>query len=106
VVQVVFEDQKTHENFAGHDLHLVRLEQGTDLATLSAWMDWTQPGGLETPAPALFLGGSNEMPAGQTAYLNISLDPGRYAWISEVPDPMGKGMLLTFEVTADSSVSY
>ncbi len=106
VVQVVFEDQKVHENFAGHDVHLVRLDETTDLTKLAAWMDWSQPEGLETPAPALFLGGSNEMPAGQTAYFKVSLTPGRYAWIAEVPDPMGKGMLRTFEVTANAGGNY
>lgn len=97
-VAVRFADQAAHENFVGHDVHLVRLEDGTDLDSLAAWMDWTRPGGLETPAPAEFLGGLNEMPAGETGYVRVRLEPGRYAWISEVPDPAGKGMLRTFTV--------
>lgn len=97
-VAVNFIDQIVHEHFLGHDVHLVRLENDTDMAELNAWMNWTLPDGLETAAPAEFLGGVHEMPAGETGYMNVLLTPGRYAWIAEVPDPAGKGMLQTFEV--------
>lgn len=97
-VAVHFVDQRTHENFVGHDIHLVKLEDDTDLDALATWMDWRQPGGLETPAPARFLGGLQEMPAGSTAYLTVQLETGRYAWIAEVAEPQKKGMLVTFEV--------
>ncbi len=97
-IAVHFEDQKAHENFLGHDVHLARLNDDTDIQQLATWMDWTQPTGLETPAPAEFLGGTHEMPAGGTAYFTVRLEPGRYAWIAEVPSPDGKGMLKTFTV--------
>lgn len=97
-VEVNFADQIVHEHFLGHDVHLVRLEDGQDMNELTEWMNWTHPNGLETPAPAEFLGGVHEMPAGETGYMNVLLTPGRYAWIAEVPDPAGKGMLQTFEV--------
>ncbi|MDH3285831.1 MAG: hypothetical protein OEQ13_13950, partial [Acidobacteriota bacterium] len=97
-VAVRFEDQKVHENFVGHDVHLVRLEEDSDLEELAAWMDWTRPNDLETPAPAEFLGGTHEMPPGGTAYFNVRLEPGRYAWIAEVTSPLEKGMLKTFTV--------
>jgi hypothetical protein len=97
-VRVHFEDQKIHENFLGHDVHLARLEEDTDLEELAVWMDWSQPTGLEVPAPAKFLGGAHEMPAGGTTYFTISLEPGRYAWIAEVPSPAEKGMLQIFIV--------
>ena len=97
-VAVHFADQVAHENFVGHDVHLVRLEEDTDVEALETWMDWTQPTGLETPAPASFVGGINEMPAGETAYFTVVLEPGRYAWIAEVPNPGEKGMLKTFRV--------
>jgi len=103
-VAVYFEDQKIHENFAGHDLQLVRLSADTDLPALAAWMDWTRPGGLQTPSPAQFLGGAEEMPAGSTAYLTVDLTPGRYAWISEVPNPDQKGMLVEFSVPPSSGL--
>jgi hypothetical protein len=97
-VAVHFEDQTPHENFVGHDVHLVRLADDTDLQELVAWMDWTQPGGLQTPAPAQFLGGLNEMPAGSTGYMTVTLEPGRYAWIAEVPHADANGMLKEFSV--------
>lgn len=105
-IAVYFEDQMAHEHFLGHDVHLVRLQENTDLEELATWMDWTQSGGLETPAPVEFIGGTHEMPAGETAYFTAVLYPGRYAWIAEVPDPAGKGMLKTFTVPpADESGS-
>ena len=53
---VTFEDQAVYGNFVGHNVHLVRLEDDTDL------------------------------------------EPGRYAWIAEVPEANAKGMLQIFEV--------
>jgi hypothetical protein len=97
-VAVYFEDQQIHENFLGHDVHLVRLESDTDIEELAIWMDWSQPTGLETPAPAEFLGGTHEMPAGGTAYFTVRLEAGDYAWIAEVPGPAEKSMLKTFTV--------
>lgn len=80
----------------GNDLHLVRLEEGEDVAEVAAWMDWSRPTGLTTPAPATFVGGTNEMPQGQSAYLTVDLEPGRYAWVSE--RGAGVPMYLEFEV--------
>lgn len=98
VVAVRFADQVAHENWVGHDVHLARLAPDTDLATLATWMNSMEPTGLETPAPVVFLGGTNEMPAGSTAYFTISLEPGRYAWVAEVPRADEKNMLKVFEV--------
>lgn len=100
VVEVNFPDQKPHENFLGHDVHLVRLIEGSNLEEIIQWIDWRQPTGLQTPAPtAEFLGGTNELPAGGIAYFNIDLTPGSsYAWISEVPNALEKGLLVEFEV--------
>jgi hypothetical protein len=97
-VAVEFEDQIVHENFVGHDVHLVRVEEGTDLATIESWMDWTRADGLQSPAPAPFLGGLNEMPSGSTGYFTVTLEPGDYAWVSEVPGAQGKGLLVPFTV--------
>jgi len=98
VVAVHYEDQKAYGNFVGHDLHLVALADDTNLDSLVSWMDWTRPRGLQTPSPAEFVGGLEEMPAGQTGYLTVTLDPGRYAWISEVPQADKKGMLRVFTI--------
>ncbi len=97
-IAVQFEDQTTHENFVGHDLHLARLNFTTDLGELGMWMDWSQPNGLQSPAPVEFLGGAEEMPAGSTAYVTVDLTPGQYAWVSEVTSPEAKGMLVEFAV--------
>jgi hypothetical protein len=99
VVGVTFLDQKPHENFQGHDVHLVRLNQDSDLSQIAQWVDWREPTGLQTPSPAEFLGGTNELPAGGRAYFNVDLKPGRYAWIAEVPNAQEKGMLVEFEVS-------
>jgi hypothetical protein len=97
-VKISFEDQKVYANFVEHDIHLVRLSDGVELGELEQWMDWRLKGGLQTPAPAVFLGGVNEMPAGSSAYLHVDLTPGRYTWIAEIPDSSQVGMLHTFEV--------
>lgn len=97
-IAVHFVDQTVHENFVGHDVHVVRISDDLDLGGLEEWMDWRVPTGLQTPAPALFLGGINEMPAGTTGYFSVNLEPGRYAWVAEVPNAAEKGMLLEFTV--------
>lgn len=76
----------------GNDLHLVRLDDQANLDDIERWMDWMEVGGLMAPAPAEFLGGVEEMPAGDTAYFTVNVPPGRYAWISERPaeQPMAK----------------
>lgn len=67
-----------------YDLHVVKLSADTDVEALKAWMDWMNVGGLRAPAPAEFVGGAENMSAGNTAYFTLDLEPGRYAWISEV----------------------
>jgi hypothetical protein len=98
VVEVTFTDQKVHENFVGHDVHIARIDDEALLATLETWMVWSNPTGLETPAPVPFVGGLNEMPTGSVGYFTVTLEPGTYAWISEVPGASAKGMLRVFTV--------
>lgn len=105
-VAVVFEDQKIHEHLLGHDLHLVRMEAETSTAELGEWMNWMAPQGLVAPAPAGFVGGVQTiltpgmLEGGKTAvgYFSVHLEPGRYAWVSEVPEPHTRGFLEEFEV--------
>ncbi|HEU4800410.1 MAG TPA: hypothetical protein VFS94_07245 [Gemmatimonadales bacterium] len=104
-VKVTFDEQMVHEHFLGTDVHLVRLGAEPDTAALASWMNWINPGGLATPAPGRFLGGTQEMPAGQAAYFMAPLTPGQYAFVAEVPEPSGKGMLLTFTVPAAEETS-
>jgi hypothetical protein len=100
-IAIHFTDQTVHENFVGHDVHLFRLPDDLAPTEVEAWMDWTRPEGLQTPAPAEFLGGLNEMPAGSTGYITVDLSPGRYAWVAEVPGAGEKGMLRIFEVAGE-----
>lgn len=98
IVEVNFISQKTYGNFLGHDIHLVELTDSTDFEKVIKWMNWASPNGLETPAPAKFLGGANEMVAGSTAYFSVNLTKGKYAWISEIPQPRSHNMLKEFTI--------
>lgn len=81
-VQVNFADDP--EGGFPYDVHLARLDEDTDTDALREWMNWMNIGGLMDPAPAKFIGGAENMGAGNTAYMDIELTPGRYAWLSEV----------------------
>jgi len=100
IFSVYYKDQIVHENFLGHDVNLVRLDENADLNALEAWMNWATPTGLMTPSPegVTFLGGTNDSPAGSTQYFKVNLDPGNYAFIAEVPNASKKRMLKTFTV--------
>lgn len=101
VFSVNYVDQIVHENFVGHDVNLVRMEEDADLQALEKWVNWADPKGLITPEPKgmLFLGGVNDMPAGNMGYFTVDLTPGNYVLISEVPNASGKNLLKTFTVT-------
>jgi uncharacterized cupredoxin-like copper-binding protein len=97
---VYYKDQIVHENFVGHDVNLVKLDENVNLEALEVWMNWADPKGLITPSPegVTFLGGTNDAPAGSTQYFKVILESGNYAFISEVPNANKKGMLKTFTV--------
>jgi hypothetical protein len=79
-----------HPEFGlGNDVHVVLLEDDTDLDEVIAWMDWMNIEGLRAPSPAEFVGGTQEMPIGYTAYFTVDLTPGRYAWIAESGAALG-----------------
>ncbi|MEE9208753.1 MAG: hypothetical protein V3U67_10375 [Gemmatimonadota bacterium] len=85
-----------HPNYGlGNDVHLVRLEDGTDTEQVVRWMDWMNVDGLRAPGPAQFVGGTHEMPVGYTAYFTVNLAPGRYAWIAE---STAEGMVREFTI--------
>ncbi|NNE32669.1 MAG: hypothetical protein HKN40_09890 [Winogradskyella sp.] len=100
VFSVYFKDQIAHEHFVGHDVNLVKLDDNADLEELQTWMNWADPKGLIEPAPKFvtFLGGVNDMPAGNIGYFTAILKPGNYALISEVPNARHKNMLKTFKI--------
>lgn len=104
-IAIHFKEQPAlgYEHLLGHNVQLVRLEEGYDksiLNVLGDWMDWTKKDGLveRSPEGTTFLGGVMEMPGGNTAYFSVNIKPGNYAWIAEVPNPSGKNMLKTFKV--------
>ncbi len=83
-----------------NNINLVKLNENTNLAEVNKWLDWYHVGGLRSPAPAVFLGGLStyHSKVGQKAeYFTINLkEPGKYAWIVEVPD--GQKLWKTFQV--------
>ena len=102
IFRVDYEDQIVHENFVGHDISLVQLDEGADLEALEKWMNWATPKGLMSaslPAGITFLGGTNDAPAGTVHYFEAELSPGNYILISEVPNSLTKGMLQPFSVS-------
>jgi len=100
VLSVTFKDQIVHEHFLGHDVNLVKLNENANLEELESWMNWATPTGLRTPSPKgiTFLGGVNDSPAGSVGYFKVTLTPGDYAFIAEVPNSSSKNMLKTFTV--------
>lgn len=100
IFSVFVKDQKPHENFIWHDVNLVKLADDANEDELEAWMDWSDPKGLITPVPngVTFLGGVNDMPAGSIGYFYADLKPGKYAFISEVPNTKSKKMFIVFDV--------
>ncbi len=73
----------TPDGFMAHDVNLFRLEEGTTVEEIVAWMDWMDLDGFRSPAPGQSLGGVESMEAGSTGYMTVELEPGRYAWVSE-----------------------
>jgi hypothetical protein len=67
----------------GNDVHVIRMTDTTRIDSVIAWMNWMNVNGLQSPAPAEFLGGTQEMPVGYTSYFTIMLEPGEYALLSE-----------------------
>lgn len=98
IFSVNFKDQKVHENFVGHDISLAKIEDDIDLKDLESWMNWADPKGLIEPAPSgvTFLGGVNDMPAGNKGYFTADLKSGTYVLISEVPNASSKNMMKKF----------
>ncbi len=103
-VEVIFENNMPYGHGLGHDVHLIRFDHGTTPDELNDWMSYldvgadgfyADQGALSTsgdnPGPQTFKGGvqsifAEEYP--QSAYVHVTLKPGDYAWVSEVPNPM------------------
>jgi plastocyanin len=77
------EVQENPESLVFHNVHLVKLDDDTSVETVAGWMNWVDE--MLPPAPARFLGGAGQASAGgEASYLSFDLEPGRYAWISEM----------------------
>ncbi|MCS5490460.1 hypothetical protein [Algoriphagus limi] len=97
---VEFLDQQLYEHFAGHDVNLVKLQEGAELDSLVAWINPSDMFALSTPEPKefIFMGGAEDMPEGKKAYFKAELSAGNYVLISEVPDAMNRKMVHPFTV--------
>lgn len=80
----------------GNDVHIAKLTDETNLDSLIAWMDWMNIEGLQSPAPAEFFGGTQEMPTGNTSYFTTTLDSGQYVLIAESAG--NNGLVQKFEI--------
>lgn len=98
--KIHFKDQITYKTMLGHDVNLVRLNSFNLIDTLNSWINAADLNAFRTPEPEglTFLGGVNDLESGETGYFKTTLKPGKYAFISEVPDAKSKGLLKTFEV--------
>jgi hypothetical protein len=97
-IRVDFIEQQALPSFVGNDVHLMRVDDEDSIAEADAWLDWRTPDGLEDPSPVAFLGGINDMPAGDHGYFTVDLEPGDYAFIAEMPGPQAAGFVLPFTV--------
>lgn len=73
----------------GHNVHVSRLEPDTDIDDLVRWMNFMETDGLQTPGSTTFAGGMHILPAGDTGYFTVDLEPGRYLFVSEYTGHMG-----------------
>ncbi len=106
ILGVEFVDQKQYETLLGHDVNLVKLDNGIPIDTLANWVNAADIKAFRTPAPSglTFLGGVQDLPAGGVGYFKALLNPGRYVLISEVPDAIKRNMVWEFMVTDSTFV--
>lgn len=97
-VRVEFAEQQLYNNFVGHDAHVFRIEEDTDVDEAVKWPDFFPTDGQQTPAPARFVGGIHDMPQGATGYFRLMLKPGDYGITAEIPDAKSKGFFKRFTV--------
>ena len=97
-VRVRFEEQRLYNNFVGHDAHVFRIANDTDVDAAAKWPDFFPIDGQQTPSPAKFVGGIHDMPHGATGYFKLWLEPGDYGITAEIPDAKDKGFFMRFSV--------
>lgn len=59
-----------------YEFSLARLGPDVEVNDVATWNERL----YRNPAPATFLGGVEAVPAGETAYVIVELEPGRYGW--------------------------
>lgn len=94
-VAVHFKEQTSF--WLGNDVHVVWINDNTNMDDVINWMGWMNINVLRTPAQAEFIDRTQEMPVGYTSYFKLNLKPGKYSFISE--SAADKGMVKEF--TAD-----
>jgi hypothetical protein len=97
-VRVNFVEQQLYNNFVGHDAHVFRIDEDTDVDAAAKWINFFPNDGQQTPAPAHFVGGIHDMPQGSTAYFKLNLEEGEYGVVAEIPDAKGAGLFTRFSV--------
>lgn len=97
---VRFKDQKRYETLLGHDVNLVRLDEISQLDTLGNWINASNIKAFRTPVPTglNFLGGVEDLEAGETGYFKTKLERGNYVLISEIPNVIERKMFKVFKV--------
>ena len=95
-----FEDQKQYEHLMGHDVNLVKIENDSLVTDLNNWLNIVDFNAFRSPEPEglLFLGGVEDLPAGQTGYFEATLEKGNFVLISEIPNAVGRKMIKRFTV--------
>ncbi|MEX0859286.1 MAG: hypothetical protein WD016_14130 [Balneolaceae bacterium] len=81
----------------GHNVHVARIEQDTDIDNLVRWMNFLEIDGMQNPGPTSFVGGMQIIPAGNTGYFSLDLEPGRYLFVSEYTGHLGVLQDVTIE---------
>lgn len=97
-VRVKFAEQGLYNNFVGHDAHVFRINEDTDVDAAARWPNFFPVDGQQTPAPAKFVGGIHDMPQGATGYFRLNLEPGDYGITAEIPQAKEKGFFRQFSV--------
>ncbi|GAA4324790.1 hypothetical protein GCM10023115_41480 [Pontixanthobacter gangjinensis] len=95
-----FKDQKQYETLLGHDVNLVRLDNISKLDTLGKWINAANIKAFRTPVPEglRFLGGVEDLEAGEKGFFKTQLKQGTYVLISEIPNAIDRKMYKTFKV--------
>ena len=74
---------QVHNEEAGHNVHMARLETDTEMQEIIEWITPYTREYFWPPAPATFIGGIHYLPEGGKGYFTLELEPGRYLFISQ-----------------------